>query len=204
MDTPTNEVNKDMKTTILLCLFLVTNCLVSFAQEHGKMGLRVAAGFSTFQGNSIKCAPIPAYSLGIVFLEKNKPFSVHGELAFETKGATYLEEIPKKVTVYSASLCLLSQFKFKPLYKHTISAGVYLSNIIGMSRQPFYYGWDPSPFDMGINAGYKYQILSKKTIALQLDTRFSYGVLNIYRGEHNATPTRNAVAQVGLNFIIGK
>lgn len=195
-----------MKTTILLCLFLLANCLASFSQEqqHGKMGLRVAAGFSTLQGNSIKCAPIPAYSLGIVFLEKNKPFSVHPELVFETKGATYLEGIPKKLTIYNASLCLLSQFKFEQLYKHTISAGIYLSSIIGMSRQPFYYGWEPNPFDMGINVGYKYQLLSNKTIALQIDTRFSYGVLNIYRSEYNATPTRNAVAQLGLNFIIGK
>ena len=67
-----------MKTTTLLYLFLLTNCLASFAQEHehGKIGLRVAAGFSTLHDDLYKFTPIPSYYVGLPFPEKDKPFSI--------------------------------------------------------------------------------------------------------------------------------
>lgn len=197
-----------MKTTILLCLFLVTNCLVSFAQEHGKVGLRVATGFSTLQDDLYKFTPIPAYSLGLILMEKNVPFSVRGELILDTKGG-YLGLISEKLTIYCISLCVLSQFKFKPQYKHAITSGIYLSDItnpqVSHKLSAYPVGSSFSHFDMGINVGYKYQILSIKTLALQLDTRFSYGLVNINKQTFGDSKwTRNVVAQVGLNFIIGK
>ena len=99
----------------------------------------------------------------------------------------------------------MSQFKFKPQYKHAITAGLYLSTITQVLREPGIYTASFGTFDMGANVGYKYQILSAKPISLQLDTRLSYGFLNINRNLYgSSTQTRNTVAQVGLNFILGK
>lgn len=193
-----------MKKIALLILCLLAVNLVAFAQEHGKMGLRVAAGFSTLQDNFFKVTPIPAYSLGLFFPEKDKPFSIRYELAFESKGG-YLASISEKVTLHYLSLCALSQFKFRPLYKHAITAGLYLSSITQVSREPGIYTASFGTLDMGANAGYKYQIFNSAKWGLQIDTRFSYGFVNINRNLYGrSTTTRTAAAQVGLNCIIGK
>ncbi len=186
----------------MLCLFVFNS--VGFAQEHAKVGLRVATGFSTLQDNFFKVTPIPVYSLGLFFPEKNKPFSIRYELAFESKGG-YLASISEKLTLHYLSFGVLSQFKFRPLYKHAITAGLYLSSITQVSREPGIYTASFGGLDMGVNAGYKYQILKSVKWALQIDTRLNYGFVNINRNLYgSSTTTRTAAAQVGLNFILGK
>ena len=205
-----------MKTTTLLYLFLLTNCLASFAQEHGKMGLRVAAGFSTLHDDLYKFTPIPAYSLGMVFLEKDKAFSIRYELAFESKGASYRQEKndyllsireQNKFILGAMSLNILPQFKFAK--NQALLSGVYCSYLLGPGISPsLSYPAESvhfSHFDLGLILAYKYTLFSSSRLSLQIDPRLSYSLLNINNQELGASKwTRNAVAQVGLNFILGK
>ncbi len=201
-------------TLLILCLLAVN--LVSFAQEHGKMGLRVAAGFSTLHDDLYKFIPIPAYSLGIIFLEKDKPFSIRYELAFESKGASYKQEKnsyllsireENKFTLGAMSLNIVPQFKFTK--NKALLSGVYCSYLLGTGISPsLSYPAESvrfSHFDLGLIVAYKYTFFRSSRLSLQIDPRFSYSLLNINKQELGSSKwTRNAVAQVGLNFIIGK
>ncbi|HNL07197.1 MAG TPA: hypothetical protein PKH93_06440, partial [Chitinophagales bacterium] len=181
-------------------------------QGHGKIGIRVAGGISNLYDEMYKFTPIPAYSLGLTFLEKDKPFCISGEIAFDRKGG--YSQISKNTHINYLSIYLLPQFKLKPLYKHSFIAGVYCSVVlkqsiendftyipIGTSRITGYF----SVFDTGLTTAYKYQLKTTAKYNFQIDARFNYGFYNINPSTFGRSGwTHNIVAQLGLNFVLNK
>ena len=198
-------MNKIITTVIILLAVSV----IGLAQEKGKIGCRTAIGFSTLHDQLYKFNPILVYSAGIVFLEKEKPFSIKYEVSFESKGGLY-EQGKNKFKFTAMSLNILPQIKFKSNYNHTLISGIYLSYLSGPYISPTlppgpppYIDGNFSHFDIGVVLAYKYTFLRSKGILLQLDPRINYSIFNI--NNHllgDSKWTRNAVFQLGFNFIL--
>lgn len=201
-----------MKNQFLCSLLLLLGFVNVHAQEHGKIGIRVAGGMSSLHDDLYRFSPIPAYSLGLIFMEQNKPFCISGEIAFDRKGG--YSERSKNTHINYLSIYLLPQIKLKPLYKHSIIAGIYCSVVlkqsiendftgipIGTTRITGYF----SVFDMGLTTGYKYQFKTTAKYNFQADARFNYGFYSINPSTFGQSDwTYNVVAQLGLNVMFNK
>ena len=196
-----------MKNQFLSGLLLLLLGFVNiYAQEHGKIGIRVAGGISSLHDDVYKFSPAPAYSLGLVLGEKNKLFCMSGEIAFDRKGG--YSQKSKNTYIDYLSVYLLPQFKLKPLYRHSIIAGVYCSVVLKQSiENDFTYmpiGTSPitgyfSVFDTGLTTSYKYQFKTTAKCNFQLDARFNYGFYNINPSTFGQSDwTHNMVGQLGL------
>ena len=198
-----------MKNQFLISLLLLLLGFVSvYAQGHGKIGIRVAGGISSLHDDVYKFSPIPAYAVGLILGDKDKPFSIRGELAFESKGA-YLDDIPEKLDMYYLSLHVLPQIKFKASYKHALMVGPYIACLTNRNVSKK-LGQLPVPdsfsiLDLGLTTAYKYQFKTTAKYNFQIDARFNYGFYNINPSTFGESKwTHNIVAQLGLNFVLNK
>ena len=198
-----------MKNQFLIGLLsLLLGFVNVYAQGHGKIGIRVAGGISSLHDDVYKFSPIPAYAVGLILGDKDKPFSIRGELAFESKGA-YLDDIPEKLDMYYLSLHVLPQIKFKASYKHALMVGPYIAYLTNpdFSREleQFFIMARFSFLDLGLTTAYKYQFKTTAKYNFQIDARFNYGFYNINPSTFGESKwTHNIVAQLGLNFVLNK